>query len=92
MLKFWNYPQDASSSKPVGCIDLSATDQEQVYQADRSLCPRPRSIVIKLRDPVSMLDEKPNMYFLVSDSKPELRQWMKELNNTLKFIKDWNIS
>lgn len=93
LLKFWNYPQDTGSSvEPIETIDLSRCEQDQVDEADRTLCPRPRTIVIKINDPTSFAMDKSRLYFLVTDNKLELRLWMKELNKVLRFIKDWNIN
>lgn len=91
-LNFWNYPQEANDGKtPIEVIDISKCENDYIYQADRAICPRPRAIVIEQADSSTTIDSKPGYYFLVTDNKQELRDWLRELNKILKFVRDWKL-
>jgi len=89
ILNFWNYPDQASEKSPVEVIDISKC--ENVLQADRKDCPRPRAIEIKQPNSNTSINPSPDSYFLLTDSKQELKEWLRELKKMLQFVHDWRI-
>ncbi|XP_063701291.1 uncharacterized protein LOC134831486 [Culicoides brevitarsis] len=91
-LNFWNYPQEAADGKPpVEVLDITKCENDVIYQADRAICPRPRAIVIEQADSSTTTDARPGYYFLVTDNKQELKDWLRELNKILRFVRDWKL-
>uniref|UniRef100_A0A336K140 CSON010134 protein n=1 Tax=Culicoides sonorensis TaxID=179676 RepID=A0A336K140_CULSO len=90
-LNFWNYPQETNTKPPIEIIDISKCENDYIYQADRAICPRPRAIVIEQADSSTSIEAKPGYYFLVTDNKQELKDWLRELNKILRFVRDWKL-
>lgn len=72
-------------------IDISKCENDVIYQAERAICPRPRAIVIEQADASTTIESKPGYYFLATDNKQELREWLRELNKILRFVRDWKL-
>lgn len=56
MLMFWNYPCDQEDKEPLATIDLAMCISSEIGTVDRSLCAKPRTLLIETTRPRSILD------------------------------------
>lgn len=84
---FWNYPSDTESKEPVGTLDLSMSNQSSAITADRSICPKPRTLLIETKEKNAT---KIKRMFLSADSTTDKKQWETMLNMVLAGQKLWN--
>ncbi|XP_076268404.1 anillin-like isoform X2 [Rhynchophorus ferrugineus] len=83
ILKYWNYPSEESSSDPIGAIDLGQA-MEEVIPADRSLCPRPKTLHLLIKGPDDLIK-----YFLSADTLEEKEKWFEEISFVIGTLKAW---
>ncbi|XP_034940589.1 anillin-like [Chelonus insularis] len=102
-LLFWNYPEDQENKMPMMVINLMHCVSEQISPAHRSLCAKPRTLLIEtLR--VQHPDDTNNLmmechqsftiikHLLSFDSTRELVDWMSKLNHILSILREWNFT
>lgn len=86
---FWNYPSEAENKEPMARVSLEICSQSSVSTADRSTCPKPRTLLIETKSENSMDIKR---LFLSYDSMEEKRKWETTLNMILGSQKKWNHS
>lgn len=90
LLHAWNYPCDEDGVEPLETIDLKKCVNAIVDVADRSVCPRPRTLLLETanaEDP-SRFDT----YFFQTDTLSEMRTWHDQINKIVSATRTWNDS
>ncbi|KAJ8968138.1 hypothetical protein NQ317_007864 [Molorchus minor] len=82
-LTYWNYPSEETSS-PFGALDLRHCLDQRVQVADRSVCARPRTLVLSIKT------QSVKKYRLSADDGPSLERWYNELNSVVSSLRVWN--
>ncbi|XP_012261086.2 anillin-like [Athalia rosae] len=102
-LMFWNYPCDQEDKKPLATIDLTNCISGEVTLVDRSLCAKPRTLLIETsiertrsdRNSVT-LDLRSSCTvvrnLLCCDTARDLTQWESKLNQVVSALRDWNVT
>ncbi|CAG9813339.1 unnamed protein product [Phaedon cochleariae] len=84
-IKYWNYPSQENVMEPQGQLDLLQCTTNQLKHVDREVCPRPKTLALKIEEDGSTVKE----LFLSADSQTELEQWQKQLNLVLEYLRKW---
>lgn len=84
LLKYWNYPSEEFSCKPIGTIDL-ANATEKSSPADRCVCPRPKSLCLLIKNTENVVLK----YFLSADNLEEKLGWLEEINLVFGTLTVW---
>ncbi|KAK0095196.1 hypothetical protein PV326_009018 [Microctonus aethiopoides] len=103
-LMFWNYPKDQEDKKPpLVMIDLIYCISEKIAPVNRSLCAKPRTLLVEAVRARTEVDESSLMlechegctiirHLLSYDSTRELVDWMSKLNHVVTVLREWNIN
>ncbi|KAK0181653.1 hypothetical protein PV327_003921 [Microctonus hyperodae] len=103
-LMFWNYPKDQEDKKPpLVMIDLIYCISNKIAPINRSLCAKPRTLLIETVRARTEMDENSLMvechegctiirHLLSYDSTRELVDWMSKLNHVVTVLREWNIN
>ncbi|XP_015589472.1 anillin [Cephus cinctus] len=101
-LMFWNYPRDQETKNPLLTIDLTQCISNMVTTVDRTLCARPRTLLIETARPRSTTD-RDNMLvecrqsctivrnILSCDTAEDLAEWSSKLNHVISALREWNV-
>ncbi|XP_008544355.1 anillin [Microplitis demolitor] len=102
-LLFWNYPEDVENKPPVVVIDLHSCASEKINHVTRSMCARPRTLLIEtLRQ--SAADDKASLliechsgftvtkHLLSYETTRELVDVMDKLNYVIGILRKWKIT
>nr|XP_023018130.1 anillin-like protein 1 isoform X1 [Leptinotarsa decemlineata]XP_023018131.1 anillin-like protein 1 isoform X1 [Leptinotarsa decemlineata]XP_023018132.1 anillin-like protein 1 isoform X1 [Leptinotarsa decemlineata]XP_023018133.1 anillin-like protein 1 isoform X1 [Leptinotarsa decemlineata] len=82
--KYWNYPSEEIAA-PLGNINLCFSKAQKVIPADRTICARPRTLMIPIQN-----DTSEKRYLLSADTIEGLKMWENELNFVIKSLMIWN--
>ncbi|KAJ8941352.1 hypothetical protein NQ314_010415 [Rhamnusium bicolor] len=83
--RYWNYPSEETTTSPLGSVDLSNCVEQLICPADRSLCARPRTLMLPIRH-----DQSIKKYLLSTDEFSDMKLWEKELNYVVCVLRIWN--
>lgn len=90
-IQFWNYPSDSEDKDPLDTIALKLPNRLLVKTADRSICPKPRTLQLEIE--VASLDSENDRtvkrLFLSADTTDEKRNWEACLNLVVSSSKKW---
>lgn len=84
ILKYWNHPSE-EVTHALGSLDLSYCLEQQISAVDRSLCARPRTLMVPVK-----YKEGERKYLLSADKLSDMKEWEKELNYVLRALDMWN--
>lgn len=94
-LKYFNYPDEIETGIPLGMVDLRTSASGMIKKANRSMCPKPRTLLLETvnlqADVIADADEVPVVirYFLSADTAIEMRSWEDALNSILLSLTKW---
>ncbi|XP_031622379.1 anillin-like [Contarinia nasturtii] len=103
ILSYWKYPDDERLKPPIGSLDLSVCEQQQISTAPRDMCARLNTFMIELKRP-RRADDKDSMllrtqgkysyvsHLLSADDKKERDEWCEYFNKTLLLMRAWGNS
>ncbi|XP_046484802.1 anillin-like [Neodiprion pinetum] len=102
-LMFWNYPCDQEEKQPLATIDLSNCTSPEINAVDRSMCAKPRTLLIEtfrernVSDRNSMLLEcrlscTVIRNLLCCDTLKDLNLWKSKINRVVSALRDWNVN
>lgn len=85
---FWGCPSEEIVNLPKWSLDLRNCRSEKIDVADRSVCVRPRTILLEtgvheVQADVSVL------YFISADSVGEMETWKNTLNSVVGSLAGW---
>ncbi|XP_030759785.1 anillin-like isoform X3 [Sitophilus oryzae] len=84
LLEYWNYPsEESSSADPIGAIDLKNV-LEEASPADRSLCPRPKTLLLIVKNNGEVIH-----YFLSFDTLEDKEHWYNDINFVIETLRSW---
>ncbi|KAK9869104.1 hypothetical protein WA026_002862 [Henosepilachna vigintioctopunctata] len=86
-LRFWDYPGGKEATR---VIEISRCLQRTISLADKSFCPRPRTLHLKLGAESVRDGSIPSNLYLAADSLEDLRYWSEKLNSVLTTLTLWN--
>ncbi|XP_066593181.1 anillin-like [Prorops nasuta] len=100
-LKFWNYPQDQEEKAPAAVIDLMQCISKEATVVDRTLCARPRTLLVKTARPRKITDQNSILLecneshtivrnLLSCDTSDDLIVWRSKLNHVIFSLREWN--
>ncbi|XP_046749864.1 anillin-like protein 1 isoform X2 [Diprion similis] len=102
-LMFWNYPCDQEDKEPLTTIDLTNCISSEISTVERSMCAKPRTLLIETFRQRSVLDRNSMLLecrlsctvvrnLLCCDTVKELNQWKSNLNRVVSALRDWNVT
>lgn len=89
VLKIWNAPQDVDFRSPIEILDFDKCVSLTVENANRQLCPKPRTLVLEY-----LCDGRKNgmkQYFLNTDNDGEYEKWDAGLKEVVTFLHSWKM-
>ncbi|KAH0539462.1 anillin-like [Cotesia glomerata] len=100
---FWNYPEDQEDKPPVVTIDLHCCASDKINHVTRSMCARPRTLLIETlrqidaNDKPSLLIECHSGFTLVKhllsyETTRELVDVMDKMNYVLGILRKWKVT
>lgn len=92
-LRYWNYPYEMDNKAPLEVIDLNSCVNAAVGTAERSVCARPRTLLLLLefesKDKNKMNDVLVVKRFLSTDKLKEKKDWESKLNSVISTLYSW---
>ncbi|KAJ8938510.1 hypothetical protein NQ318_005174 [Aromia moschata] len=76
-MRYWNYPSEEVSNA-LETVDLRNCPEQRISAADRSICARPRTLML----PIGR-NNAVKKYLLSADDCISLEEWDMELNDVL---------
>lgn len=94
MLRFWNYPSEEDSCDSLHEIDLKKCANARIEIADRTLCARPRTLLLETMQNLKCEDKSCTIerHFLSTDTGSELKTWESKLNTIVSALRTWNVA
>lgn len=83
ILKYWNHPSEEVTGA-LGSLDLNYCLEQQISIVDRSLCARPRTLMVPVK-----YKEGERKYLLSADKLSDMKEWEKEINYVLRALSMW---
>ncbi|XP_012272000.1 anillin-like isoform X2 [Orussus abietinus] len=102
-LMFWNYPPDEETKSPLLTIDLKHCISDKITIAERTICAKPRTLLIETArrrdasDRNSMMMECRSSLTIVRnllscDDTNDLMKWMTKFNHVISALREWSVS
>lgn len=89
LMYFWNYPCYEDSIKPLEIIDLRRCMNALIASVDRTICPRPKTLLLETKE--DNTDEFVK-HFINFDTLTDMRTWEEQLNKVINTLRTWNDS
>ncbi|VDD87843.1 unnamed protein product [Enterobius vermicularis] len=90
-LRFWKYPEDEASKKPVVIINLRDSASEEIRPLGPETCPYPHSMTIDIWvESVQRRGKHEKIRIMMAaDTKEDMHRWLGVLNESLRNITLW---
>ncbi|XP_001601636.1 uncharacterized protein LOC100117378 [Nasonia vitripennis] len=101
-LLFWNYPREQECKPPLYSIDLVKCVSRRIGLIDRSLCAKPRTLLIETSRSRNAIDRDSIFvecrstctvvrHLLSCDTYQDLMEWQSKLNHVASALREWSI-
>lgn len=93
LMKYWNYPCEEDTCDPLQIIDLKYCPAPVIDIVDRSLCARPRTLLVESYSAPKTKESNIfslERYFFSADNSSDLHDWEAQFNIAVRALRTWN--